>query len=158
MGRDNDDKRDVDESFDIVDEMVSSELDINAQGSEDVRKHDIADSKEFWDALYGSLLYRGCISRQKFINLRRYLRFDGMATRSVRRSKGKFPPIRGLWDMINNNSKKHYIPGANLTIRHLCTFENEELQSNVAAVVTKKFVTSIPKSLLFAIIVLKIKK
>ena len=45
-----------------------------------------------------------------------YLRFDDKATRSERREKDKLAPIRDVWEAVNKNLMKHYLPGDNVTV------------------------------------------
>ena len=56
------------------------------------------------------------MSKNRFVKLQKHLRFDDINTRSTRRAKDKFGPIRQLWSKLNTTLTKHYIPGKNLTI------------------------------------------
>ncbi|XP_037882974.1 piggyBac transposable element-derived protein 4-like [Glossina fuscipes] len=79
-----------------------------------LKKGGISKIGEFWDPLHGNPLFRACMSRNRFANLRRHLRFDDKSTRSARRDK--FAPFRDFWEIVNQNLSKHYIPGPILTI------------------------------------------
>lgn len=81
-----------------------------------LKKEGISDFGEFWDPLQGCPLFRACMSRNRFSNIRRHLRFDDKNTRSARRDRDKFAPFRDVWETINKNLLKHYIPGKTLTI------------------------------------------
>lgn len=81
-----------------------------------INKQGIIDYKEFWDPLIGNPIFRACLSKNRFIALLRHIRFDDRPSRSSRRLRDKFAPIRGLWELINTNLLKHYLPGENLTI------------------------------------------
>lgn len=72
--------------------------------------------EDFWDPLFGSIIFRACMSRDRFVSILRFLRFDDKGTRPNRRERDRFAPIRDVWDKIMINLKKHYIPGANLTV------------------------------------------
>lgn len=72
--------------------------------------------EEFWDPLFGSPIYRACMSKNRFVAILRHLRFDDKTTRSSRRAQDKLAPIRDIWNDINKNLRKHYLPGNNLTI------------------------------------------
>mgnify|MGYP004593395707 CR=1 FL=1 len=79
-------------------------------------KNGIADYREFWDPLYGSCLFRACMSKTRFCDISRFLRFDDKSSRTFRRSTDKFAPFRDIWEIVNNNFKKSYLPGENMTI------------------------------------------
>lgn len=79
-------------------------------------KQGMVDYNELWNPLYGNPVYRACMSRNRFTQLLRFIRFDDKATRTLRRQKDKLAPIRDLWDRVNTNLLKYYLPGSNLTI------------------------------------------
>jgi hypothetical protein len=81
-----------------------------------INKQGIINYNEFWCPLFGSQIFRACMSRNRFTAILRFIRFDDKSTRSSRRSKDKLAPIRDIWDMITKNLLKHYLPGDNLTI------------------------------------------
>lgn len=69
-----------------------------------------------WGSMYGPPIFRATMGRNRFKSLLRYIRFDDKLTRTARRSKDKLAPIRDIWEQIVNNLRKHYIPGANITV------------------------------------------
>lgn len=81
-----------------------------------LNKLGLSDLREFWHPLFGNILFRASMSRNRFETLSRHIRFDDSATRSARRNRDKFAPFREIWDIINTNLLKYYIPGKNLTI------------------------------------------
>lgn len=81
-----------------------------------INKQGIISYNEFWNPLFGSAIFRACMSRDRFAAILRHIRFDDPSTRSARRARDKFAAIREIWDHMNKNLLKHYIPGENLTI------------------------------------------
>lgn len=71
---------------------------------------------DFWDPLFGNPIFRATMSKNRFKILQKFIRFDDKASRSERRNKDKFAPIREVWDLFNINLRKTYIPSENLTI------------------------------------------
>lgn len=69
-----------------------------------------------WDSMYGPPIFRATMGQKRFKALLRFIRFDDKSTRSVRRSKDKLAPIRDIWEQVVNNLRKHYVPGANITV------------------------------------------
>ncbi|XP_046392323.1 piggyBac transposable element-derived protein 4-like [Ischnura elegans] len=69
-----------------------------------------------WSQLYGPPIFRATMGLKRFKYLLAFIRFDDKATRSVRRQKDKFAPIREVWERLNTNFKKHYLPGSNITV------------------------------------------
>ena len=61
-----------------------------------MRKQGLYDYSDFWDPLFGTALYWVSMSKNRFFELCTHLRFDDPSTRSLRRNKDKFPPIRTL--------------------------------------------------------------
>ena len=81
-----------------------------------VNKQGGVDFREYWDPIFGNPIFRATMGKNRFASLLRFLRFDDKSTRSLRKSKDKLAPIRDLWEYINQNLKKYYLPGENLTI------------------------------------------
>ena len=69
-----------------------------------------------WNPKYGPPVFRATMSKERFKELLVYLRFDDKATRSERREKDKLAPIRDVWEAVNKNPTKHYLPGDNVTV------------------------------------------
>ena len=69
-----------------------------------------------WNETYGPPLFRATMGKNRFKSLLRYIRFDNKSTRSARRQKDKLAPIREIWDKVNENLRKHYLPGENITV------------------------------------------
>lgn len=64
----------------------------------------------FWDRLYGITIFKASMSSRRFEELLRFIRFDDKLTRSSRRPGDKLAPIRNIWDMVNHNLGKYYMP------------------------------------------------
>lgn len=69
-----------------------------------------------WDNMYGPPIFRATMGRNRFKSLLRFIRFDDRSTRIFRRSQDKLAPIREIWEQVVINLRKHYIPGANITV------------------------------------------
>ncbi|CAF0987998.1 unnamed protein product, partial [Brachionus calyciflorus] len=72
--------------------------------------------KEMWSKLYGIRLVSNIMSRNKFLKIIRYLRFDEKSTRCTRVMNDKFCMIRELWDRFIKNSQACYVPNQHLTV------------------------------------------
>lgn len=71
---------------------------------------------EFWSSRYGCPIFRATMSRNRFMEISKNLRFDDKSTRSIRQQKDKLAPVRDLFEIVNKNLKKFYTPGDNLTV------------------------------------------
>lgn len=69
-----------------------------------------------WSPIYGPPIFRATMGLNRFKSLLRFIRFDNKETRSQRRKNDKLAPIRDIWNQINTNLKKYYLPGKNLTV------------------------------------------
>ena len=67
-------------------------------------------------ACYGQELVRAAFSRNRFLQLLSYIRFDDKATRNARRRDDVFAPFREFWDKFTQNLKQYYIPGPFITV------------------------------------------
>ena len=56
-------------------------------------------TEELWDISDGRQFFRFVMSCERFHTISRVLRFDGKATRLLRRSNDKFAPIREVFDI-----------------------------------------------------------
>ena len=57
-----------------------------------------------------------CFSRDRFLKLSDHLRFDDKETRSQRREKDAFATLRDLWEDVDGNLSREYVPGPTLTV------------------------------------------
>ena len=73
-------------------------------------------TKRLWSKLYGPLIFRATMSEKRFKQILRYIRFDDKSTRSVRRAKDKLAAIRDVWEAVNKNLNKYYMPGESITV------------------------------------------
>ncbi|GFO24935.1 PiggyBac transposable element-derived protein 4 [Plakobranchus ocellatus] len=80
------------------------------------RKQNYMDVKCIFDLLEGLQLVRARFSRRRFSDLLTFLRFDDKETRSQRRERDPFAPIRELWDCFQINLGRYYVPGINITV------------------------------------------
>ena len=62
-------------------------------------------------AFYGQELVRAAFSRNRFLQLLSYIRFDDKATQNARRRDDVFAPFREFWDKFTQDLKQYYIPG-----------------------------------------------
>ena len=69
-----------------------------------------------WSKTEGNPLVMACISRDRFLKLSHHLRFDDKETRSQRREKDAFAPLRDLWEDFDGNLSREYVPGQTLTV------------------------------------------
>ena len=69
-----------------------------------------------WSKTEGNPLVMACFSRDRFIKLSNHVRFDGKETRSQRREKDAFAPLRDLWEDFEGNLSREYVPGPTLTV------------------------------------------
>ncbi|XP_059169788.1 piggyBac transposable element-derived protein 4-like [Physella acuta] len=66
--------------------------------------------------VHGNPLLRAAFSMKRFSNLLNHIRFDNKDTRSVRRSRDVFAPIRDIWELFHSNLARYYVPGENITV------------------------------------------
>ena len=81
-----------------------------------VTKSNMVDIRDLWSENRGFPVFRATMSRCRFEDLRRFLRFDSKSTRSVRRATDKLAPCRQIWDIFVQRCKESYIPGSSITI------------------------------------------
>ena len=79
-------------------------------------KQSMLSSTTVFDAMYGQGFVRASFSRNRFLQLLNFLRFDDKETRSARRSRDVFAPFRDFCDAFTKNLSDHYIPGPFITI------------------------------------------
>jgi len=73
-------------------------------------------TEELWDGCNGCQIFRAVMSRQRFHEISRVLRFDNKDTRSVRRSTDRLAPIREMFDMWVETLSKSFVPYENVTV------------------------------------------
>ena len=69
-----------------------------------------------FDLFYGQGLVRALMSRNRFLQLATYLRFDDKNTRNARRRGDVLAPFRDFWEEFQENLSRHYIPGPFIAI------------------------------------------
>ena len=74
------------------------------------------DTENIWSESYGIQIVRSTMSRNRFRDLLRALRFDDKSTRGERKAKDKFAPIREIWTDFESALRKYYSPGPNITV------------------------------------------
>ena len=79
-------------------------------------KQNMLSSTTVFDAMYGQGFVLASFSRNRFLQLLNFLRFDDKETRSARRSRDVFASFRDFWDAFTRNLSDHYIPGPFITI------------------------------------------
>ncbi|XP_065683325.1 piggyBac transposable element-derived protein 4-like [Hydra vulgaris] len=79
--------------------------------------------KELWSKLDGIPIFSTSMQRDRFVNLRRCIRFDERETRNQRRFEDKFTPLRNIMEMFTTKCKSNYNPSAYLAVdEQLVTF------------------------------------
>ena len=73
-------------------------------------------SSKMWNERHGSVFVKKLMSRNRFYEIMRYLRFDDKSTRNQRRNTDKFLIIREVWDKFTYNCIGAYKPNRDLTI------------------------------------------
>ena len=76
----------------------------------------------FWSDDTGRPMFRETMSRNRFKDIMRFLRFDNKDLRKSRRQEDRFCLIRTVWNRVMNNSGKAYRP-------HECVTVDEQLLS-----------------------------
>ncbi|RUS70333.1 hypothetical protein EGW08_021902 [Elysia chlorotica] len=69
-----------------------------------------------WDTRNGNTLARSAMTRSRFLALSNRLRFDDKETRTERRNRDEFAPIRDMWEQVLSNMRRHYVPGPFITV------------------------------------------
>uniref|UniRef100_A0A8C5DVD5 PiggyBac transposable element-derived protein domain-containing protein n=10 Tax=Gouania willdenowi TaxID=441366 RepID=A0A8C5DVD5_GOUWI len=72
--------------------------------------------RDSWSACLGNPLITGIMSRNRFQDIMRHLRFDDMFTRSERVQTDKFAAISDVWGSFVTNCITCYNPGRHITI------------------------------------------
>lgn len=107
-------RRQGDESFSLTQDEISAFLGLSIIRG--VFKGRGEPLPSFWDSSYGRSIFRETMSRNKFQDILRYIRFDDKQTRTRRRRQDKFTPIRKVWDNVMNNLQKCFFPHGEVTI------------------------------------------
>ena len=81
-----------------------------------VYKSSNEDLSQLWHMEHGRPIFRKIISRNRFQNILRVLRFDDAAAGRSARSPNKFSPIRNVFEIWNKSLLDAYVSGTNLTI------------------------------------------
>lgn len=61
-------------------------------------------------------IYRATMARTRFENILRFLRFDSVSTRAIRRETDKGAPIREIFEKVVSNLENHYLPHECITV------------------------------------------
>ena len=69
-----------------------------------------------WSEKEGRSVYIATMSRNRFTDILRYLRFDNRATREERRATDKLAAFRDFWTLFQAQLRKFYIPGTDLCV------------------------------------------
>ena len=69
-----------------------------------------------WSKRYGPPIFRAIMSKNRYHEICRFIRFDDKNSRNERCVNDKLAPIRDLWERVNNNLGKFYMPSCNLTV------------------------------------------
>ena len=72
--------------------------------------------KQLWSKEWGQLIFRNTMSRDRYQEIMKHLRFDDFFSRRQRRETDKFCLISEVWNCFIENCKKCYVPNCDLTI------------------------------------------
>ena len=72
--------------------------------------------KSMWEKKWGLDFNKKTMSRDRFLEIMRFLRFDERSTRSARLETDKFALVSAVWNRFIGNCQSCYIPSANVTI------------------------------------------
>ena len=64
----------------------------------------------------GNSEVRATFEMHRFSNFLNHLRLDDKATRTERRARDLFAPIRDVWNSFHDNQAKYYVPSQNITV------------------------------------------
>lgn len=73
-------------------------------------------AKDLWNKTWGPPFFGSVMSRNRFLDIMRYLRFDVRSTRSVRLQTDKFGLASDPWNRFISNCQSCYKPGENIAI------------------------------------------
>ena len=79
-------------------------------------KQNIFPTELIWDVQNGNALASSTMTRSRFLSLSNRLRFDDKETRSERRNRDEFAPIRDIWEQLMSNMRKHFVPRPFITV------------------------------------------
>lgn len=103
-----------DSSWDItVDELKAFIALIYIRGAQGGKGMDLA---SFWSADWGYAFFKETMSRNRFQEIMRFLRFDKKETRRTRLQENKFALVAEVWEKFVQNSIACYKPGADITV------------------------------------------
>ena len=69
-----------------------------------------------WSEKEGRPIYNATMSRSRFTEILKYLRFDNRATREERRAEDKLAAFRDFWTLFQAQLPKFYVPGTDLCV------------------------------------------
>jgi hypothetical protein len=72
--------------------------------------------RDFWDETFGQKTIIATMSRERFMQLLKFIRFDSHSTRTIRQKNDRLAPIRELWDLFTSNCRKNIIPSPFLCV------------------------------------------
>lgn len=72
--------------------------------------------RDFWDGNFGQKSIIATISRKRFLDILRYLRFDDKTTRAQRKQNDRLAPIREFWTIFLRNCRQNIIPSPFLCV------------------------------------------
>lgn len=72
--------------------------------------------KLLWSEKFGIQLFRNVMSRNRYENIKRFLRFDEKRTRSFRIDEDPFTHVREICDKIAQNCRENFVPNFSLCI------------------------------------------
>src|SRR5690606_111095 len=71
---------------------------------------------ELFNCVESNPIYRAVMSRDRFKNILRYIRFDDKRTRPHRLETDKIAAIRYIWELFLTNARSMFVPGDCVTI------------------------------------------
>ena len=74
------------------------------------------DVDSFWSKRWGNVFFSSTMSRNRFREIMRYLRFDKKETRRTRLTEDKFALVSEVWNSFIKNAIACYKPGPDITV------------------------------------------
>lgn len=96
-----------------MDEIYAFVAILYARGTYGASKLDL---KKLWDKTWGPSFFKDTMTRDRFREIMRFLRFDVKSTRSQRLEYDKFALVSAVWNRFIDNCIQCYKPGTDITI------------------------------------------
>ncbi|GFO36006.1 PiggyBac transposable element-derived protein 1-like [Plakobranchus ocellatus] len=81
----------------------------------DTMKQNLVSVDKIWPGIACDSVAKATMTKKRFVALCNALRFDDNTTRTARRAKDMFCPIRDIFDSVKRKLSQYFIPGMNMT-------------------------------------------